>query len=129
MAKIHKVTYTLNRGTSGSNVLAQSTISSEGFIEDSVSIPVQADKQVAVAFALANLKSIMVFVDGDVTLETNSGSAPDDTFTLKSDEPLIWNNKMKCANPFDADVTAFFFTNATASPVTVDIYVLLDVTP
>jgi hypothetical protein len=129
MAKTHKITYTLNRGTGGTNPSAQSIITSEGHIEDSVSIPVQADKEVAVAFALADLKSIMVFVTGNLTLETNSGSAADNTFALKTDEPLIWNNKMKCANPFDEDVTAFFFTNATASPVTVDIYILLDVTP
>lgn len=128
MAKTHTVKYTLSRSGAPS-VTAQSVITSEGFFEPSVSIPIQADKEVAVAFAVADLKSIMIFVSGNVTLETNDGTTPDDIFALKVDEPLVWNNKSKCANPFTEDVTAFFFTNATAAAVEVDIYILLDVTP
>jgi hypothetical protein len=129
MTATHKITYTINRGTGIPNSSKQSSVTNDGDFRIPIDIPVGANFEVTIAFALANLKSIVVLVDDDVTLKTNSSGAPDDTFDLKNDEPLIWNTKSKCLNPFTEPVTKFYFTNATADPVPVEIIWLADVTP
>ena len=65
----------------------------------------------------------------NVTLETNSGSAPADTISLKANVPYIWTTDSYDAMKLATDVTAFYVTNASGSAAQLRIEALTDATP
>lgn len=87
------------------------------------------DVEVAAVFSVASLKMVFILSDKDVTLETNSSSAPDQTISLLANKPLFWYEGAYHANPFTDDVTKFFFSNAGATDANVRIRILRDGTP
>lgn len=87
----------------------------------------QTDKQLNIAFDKDFIDFVLIVVSQDMTLETNSGSTPGNTFALKKDRPFYWRRDCGIANPFSVDVTALFITNTTAG--TFKIWVGEDVTP
>ena len=87
------------------------------------------DKEVAIAFLAASLQFMLITTDKDLTLETNDGAAADDTFTLKAGVPFFWQKNSGITNPFTADVTKFFFTNAGGTSASVKIRCMFDATP
>ena len=93
------------------------------------------DLQINVTIDVSALVVIYLLSDKDVTIETNSGSTPDDTIVLKANKPYIWGND---GDTFDAasvtqklsvDVTAFFVTNASGAAAQIKCEVLQDATP
>ena len=90
----------------------------------------QTDFQINIAIDVSALKSFYLVSDQAVTIETNSGSEPDDTLVLKAGIPYIWNT-----DSYDAfllgseDVTAFFVTNASGGTATIHCYGVQDATP
>jgi hypothetical protein len=130
MAVKHTITLSYSRGT-GSPVRVVSEITSEADEYVSLDVPVQSNYQIALAFVRARLKSILVKAGGPLTLKTNSTSAPDNTWALDADKPLIWNvDSLIAVNTmFAADVTTLYVTNAGADPVAIEIVLLLDATP
>jgi hypothetical protein len=127
-AQTNRLTFTW---ANGSNSLSYTiTVTDEGTFELDVDLTsLQADKEVSAAFTLAALQSIYIYSDQDVTLETNSGSAPGDTFTIKGGKPFVWYKDSGVPNPFTVAVTKFFLTNLYAGAATVKIRGLKDATP
>jgi len=81
-------------------------------------------------FLIARLKSIYILSDQDVTLETNSSSAPSNTIALKANKPLVWYTGSYFANPFTVDVTSLFFTTgAIPAAANIQMVALVDPTP
>ncbi len=85
--------------------------------------PTTVDQLFPVGIDVSQIASIVLYADGALTLETNSGSAPDDTIVFAANAPLIWASNFPTIdgvsqNPFDADVTAFYLTNAGSATVT-----------
>lgn len=74
-----------------------------------------ATTEIDCVFAFADLKSIFILSDKNLTLKTNSSGAPDQTFTIKAGIPFAWSHNSGIANPFDTNVTKFFFVNAGAT--------------
>jgi hypothetical protein len=70
-----------------------------------------------ITFAHATLQSVILVSDQDMTVKTNSSGSPDDTISLKANNPLVWSaSAAYYTNPFShADVTKFYLTNATAA--------------
>lgn len=126
----HKLTYTI-RIDSEANVIVPTTVENQGTIKIELAAPSPSTNlEIAIAFALAQLKSIFIFADGNLTLETNDGTTPDDTFALTSGKVLAWNTQSLLDNPFSVDVTAMFATVAGGGdPVNLTIIALVDVTP
>jgi hypothetical protein len=88
------------------------------------------DVAVAATLTIANLKALFIVSDRDVTLETNSSSAADDTIALKAGRPLMWDSTAGYFdNPFSVDVTALYLSNAGNAAATVKIRALYDATP
>lgn len=87
------------------------------------------DFLVNMAFKVANVKSVVITSDQDITLETNSGASPGNTIAIKANVPYIWNTDSYDTSKFTVDVTAFYFTNAGANPANVEGRVLYDPTP
>jgi len=88
------------------------------------------DSEVVLGIDFSALQFIALESDQDLTLETNSGSAPDDTISLKANNPLIWEaDASYFANPLTADVTSLFVTNAGSTAANLRILALVDPTP
>lgn len=126
-------THSLTRGWQRNSDITskRQDITAEG--EQTIEVPVSdsvADKQVDISIDVSEIKSLFLVSDQDVTIETNSDSAPDDTIALKANIPLIWENVSGYySNPLTTDVTALFITNASGTDATVTLRVLEDVTP
>lgn len=84
---------------------------------------------VNIAFTYADIKSVVILSDQVLTIKTNSTSAPDDTLVLAAGIPVEWQDDSIHANPFSADVTKIYVTNASGSSATLDFAVLNDATP
>ncbi len=129
MSFTHRVTDSYTPGDSASIV---STRSLTGDNQQAWEVAVAAetnDVQVLANVDLTYLKAVHITSDQDVTLETNSSSAADDTIALKANNALIWAHDSYFANPFSVDISALYFSNAGATAATVKIWILTDSTP
>jgi hypothetical protein len=88
----------------------------------------QTDKLVAFVLDVSQAKMIIIVADGgDMTVETNSSSAPAETLSLIDGVPILWDSRTGMTNPFGStDVTALYITNVDAA--TLRIRVLYDPT-
>jgi len=87
-----------------------------------------ADALVAATLDVSQIKALWMMADGDITLETNDGDAPDDTIAMKADEPIEWSADADHACPFTSDVTAFYFTEENSADVVFKAKILVDPT-
>lgn len=87
------------------------------------------DAQINVAIDFSALGALLIVSDQDVTLETNNGTTPDDTFSLLANKPLIWFSDSYFDCPLTVDVTAVFITNSSGSTATITIRANQDATP
>ena len=88
-----------------------------------------SDLAVNLAIDFSQIQSLWISADQDLTLETNSDSAPDDTIALKGGKPLHWEPDSYYDCPLTADVTVLYVTNGSAVACTLKIEVLEDATP
>ena len=114
-------------GESVSNTISE-TASSPIIVTESVADS-QTDFQINVAIDVTAVKSFYIVSDQDVTIETNSGSAADNTLALKAGEPYIFHVSSLDTFLLDTDVTAFFVTNASGSTANIKVRGLQDATP
>jgi hypothetical protein len=87
------------------------------------------DGLIDVAWPFANMTSLFLQSDQNVLVETNSGSAPDDSFTLVANVPLVWFTGFVQANPITADVTGIYVTNVSGQTATIELLVGYNSTP
>ena len=129
MAKTHTVTLQVNIGTKV--IISNRTFTADGNSGRDITLPDSTtDQEVEMVFTLTGLKSIYIHSDKDITLETNT-TAGVDTIAIKANQAFVWNTEIEnyFANPFSADVTKFFLTNASGGDATIQIEVLHDSTP
>jgi len=89
----------------------------------------ETDFEVALALDVSEIKALYICSTQDVTLETNDGSTPDDTISLKANVPYIWHEDSYHDCLLTTDVTALFITNASGAEATLIIEVAFDSTP
>lgn len=91
-----------------------------------------SSSNVAIAFAAvrAKLKSLFMVCDQALTVETNSGSSPADSFELLANKPVVWYEGCGVAvNTFlSTDITGLFVTNASGFDATLQIKAVIDPT-
>jgi hypothetical protein len=98
---------------SGSPLSDHETITAGGKTELSESIPESStDLALTLALDVSALVGIYIKCSRDILLETNSGSAPGNTISLKAGKALIWSINCGLANPLTVDVTGLFCTLA-----------------
>lgn len=125
-------THNIDVTWSKSNETVTKRVSASADSESNLDIAVPAattDKLVNLAIDVSELESLFLLSDKDVSIETNSGSAPDNTIALTANVPVVWYAGCGYSNPLTADTTKFYITNAGASEATVNIRVLQDSTP
>lgn len=122
--------------TGGSPIGSSFTRQAGGEANVSETIPF-GSTDLAVAFAVTAAKVVsicLLAVDVDLTVETNSGSAPTNVFALKAGVPLIWTNLdgmqfRDTSNVALANITSLFVTNASVDTNgTLEIRALVDPT-
>jgi hypothetical protein len=96
---------------------------------DEIILAAAVDFLVNANFLVANVKSVVITSDRDVTLETNNGTTPGNTLALKASVPYIWNTDSYDSLKLTVDVTKFYFTNAGANPANVSVRIIYDPTP
>lgn len=91
------------------------------------------DLALVIAMDVSALRGLYICSDVNLTIETNSGSAPDNTIALKAGVPLTWTNEggnAYFACPFTVDVTTIYATNADlTNDATLEIQLSYDPTP
>lgn len=108
--------------TGGSTPLAGSvTVTGELATEANISVAGSTtDQQENIAFAYATLQEVYISSDVTVTLETNATNhAGGDIVTVTAGKPVVWYTGCGLANPFTANVTTTYWTNATGGAATI----------
>lgn len=104
-----------------------STKTSGQIVRISEAVPAnQTNYAVSLAFTVAKLVAVYVaWANDDGTaatalVETNSGSAAQESFTLRGGGPPVqWNADFPTAVPFAGNVTGLYVTNTTAGRLSV----------
>jgi hypothetical protein len=87
------------------------------------------DFAIAAAIDVSAVKAFYLLSDQAVTIETNSGSAADDTLTLVANRPYEWDTDSEDAFLLGTDVTSLFVTNASGSTANITLRCGSDATP
>lgn len=77
----------------------------------------------------STLRFLLIKSDQAITIETNSGSTPDDTFSIAANIPFAWYYNSGITCPITADITAAYVTNASGSAANLTIISMTDATP
>lgn len=116
--------------TPGTQYSSRASFSNDGTIEVDTSVASgQTDKEIAFALDISQCVVFEIVSDYAVTVETNNGSAPDNTIALVANVPYRWCTGWYTAFKLTADVTKLFITNASGSAATIKIRALYDSTP
>ncbi len=91
-------------------------------------MPIANDTLVALSLDVSQVKSMFILSDQDVTLETNSSSAPAQSLALKANIPYIWYTNKYHSLWCTTDITALYVTNASASAASLQLEILVDPT-
>jgi hypothetical protein len=106
-----------------------SVTAGQAILLDETIAKASTDLEIALAFAFAKLKAVIIeAVDTALTIETNSGAAPDDTFVIPAGECLFWYDGCGATCPFTDDVTAIFVTEGNVAAGSLKGKLLIDPT-
>lgn len=112
----HEVTVTGN----GSRTHRAASVSAQReIVIPDLPLAIGTDQLVKCSFNYADVASILITTDTAITIETNSGSSPSQTFAFPANGQLEWTNLSPLTNPVTANVTALYITNAAAANVTI----------
>lgn len=127
----HIISSTWTREGGGESLTDSVTIETEG--EANLDIDNHASgTDIVYAFPIdvSEVESFVVYSDQDATIETNSGSTPAHTITVKANKPLVWYLNCGLASPFAGnsnDVVNLYIT--CAATFNMQIRMLVDSTP
>lgn len=68
--------------------------------------------EIDVAFPHDTIQSFIMTSDQNVTVNVNSSTTPVPALTINKTAPLVYGSDFNFSNPFTADVTKFFISNA-----------------
>ena len=123
-----KVEYLIEGDAAGEPVRSY-TISSEGGDDVSLSVADSTtDQLVAFTCDFSQAKFFYIYSDQDVTIETNDGDTPDDTFNIAAGIPFLWIYGSGITCPISTDITSLHVTNASGSTANIRIRKLEDLT-
>lgn len=120
------ITHTLTdkvSSSSGGSLSAQATeVGTSEYSVDQTFPAGSSNASLTGAFNYADIQSIYMLADQNLTLETNSGSSPSNTFSLIAGRPLVWSKSAGYfSNPLTANVTALFVTCTPATRLQIKI--------
>lgn len=122
------VTRTVNAGGVSYSQTSTITAPQEIVTQESVA-DAATDFQITLPIDISAVKSLLISSTETVTIETNSGSAPDDTLTVNAGDPYLWTTSDPASLLLSEDIAAIFVTNASGTAATVTVVALLDSSP
>lgn len=113
-------THTLNRSWSRAGEAITKSFNVTGGAENNIDEAIPADtvdQLVAFTADVSQIKSLYIVSDKDILIQTNSGSAPANTFTLAAGRPFMWSTgdaalADTAGVAVTVDITALYVTNA-----------------
>lgn len=133
MSVQHDFSFSLANGGANKVLVSWSQVQEGELVRDMTIAANQTDVALAVAFpTLAKIQSLVIVGDQAFTLETNSSSVPQETFTATAGVPCVLFDvrmaKPTIANIFAGPITNMFVTTgAIPAPLNLKIYATLDV--
>ena len=124
MAFTVKLQQTVSEGSTIVNKIQSYTCGTVLKLSEAVADSV-TDQSHLLAIDISAMSVFYMVADQVLTIETNSGSSPQETFTLVANKPVIWRTADTAI--FAGDVTALFVTNASGTAATLEVLVGLDV--
>lgn len=112
---------------SGSNIISRSvTMTGTEEINLDFSLAANTTAQAEpMVFNKTSLQSIYIVSDQNISILTNSSTEPQETLTIKASVAFSWNISSGIPVPFAGNVTAFYFTNATATAANISVRTLV----
>lgn len=105
------ITYKTAEGTIASTTDTY-TADAEYALDDVVAAST-TNKEFDLALTKNNIKSMVLYSDQAVTINTNStGAGASDTIVLAAKIQLVWNTDSHFSIPFSGNVTKFYVTNS-----------------
>lgn len=128
MSFVHKVTRSFARGGDTLSVVQSITVEQEVNLDMQVANAV-TDGLHALTLDVSQMKTMYLYSDRAVTLETNDGTTPGATVSLAAGIPRLWSSTSGETNPFGStDVTALYVTNASGAAANIKIRIGIDPT-
>lgn len=127
MSVTHRIQFRFQRGNDIIDKTVVSASGGEGNVDEPIADS-ETDKLVAFVCDFSQMKSFYMVSSQDLSVDTNQVHPGIDEFELKANEPLAWTENCGLANPFSADVTALYVTNASGSETRFQIRKLEDPT-
>lgn len=126
----NSVYYSLNVSWAGLSGQVTGTLTGDNYVQivDSV-VTATTDKQYNCAVDYSGLTGFYLLSNYAITVETNSGSAADYTWTLVAGVPQFWFTGTGGVNPLGDDITALYITNASGSTAQFSIFFIGDNSP
>lgn len=119
------ITITQTIGDSGDTISASTTHAVQTIAKLKEAIPDSStDLEFLIAIDVSALKVFYMCADQDITIETNDGTAPDETFSLLANKPITWQEGETAI--FGQDITALYATNSSGSSATLQIMLGVD---
>jgi hypothetical protein len=113
----------------GTSITQNTTITNDARQSlDVAAVPIAADQLHALVVDVSQDRGCFILSDQNLTLETNSPSAPGNTLTLVANIPYVWYTDKYDALKFTVDITALYVTNASAATAHLQIEFLIDPT-
>jgi len=104
------------------------SVADAGRADALVTIPASTNNyELVIAFPYATISSVYILSDKALTVKTNSSGSPDDTIAIAAAKPLAYYGSG--TNPFTANVTKLYITNAGGTAADFKIRVGYDGTP
>ena len=117
MSVIHNIQFRFQRGNDVIDKKVVTTSGAENNVDEDVPDS-STNLPVAWACDFSQMKSFYMVSNQNIIVYTNDlgSGAPDNTFNLVANEPMVWTENCGLANPFTADVTAgLYVTNASGA--------------
>lgn len=125
----HKITYKVEGSGVINTQTIESTVTGVSLIDGETVADGQTDSEINFDLDVSACKSFYLISSQAVTFETNSGSSPADTISLRANEPYVWHTNAYDTFLLGTDVTSVFITNASGSTATIYCVAGFDATP
>lgn len=121
---------TLNWTRNGEQITKNVTLTGDSEANLSLTVPGSTtDYHALLQVDVSAIQSLYIYSDVTVTIETNSGSAPDNTLTVTGGKPIIWYTGCGWTCPLTVDIDDIYVTRGTSGAAAVEIRILQDGTP
>ena len=126
----HAMTFSRTVSTTEGQITSSVTATGEMKVVCQVTVPAETtDFELDIALDVSTILGIAIHSTKDLTVETNSSSAPDETLALKANKAYEWETNDYNTLLLETDITALYLTNAGDEDAVFKVRAITDPTP